>query len=56
MQTDRYEEYPKLRELVVRKDELVRHRATPPYFMKVRCLMMQSHVFRHMGGHFFVRS
>ena len=37
MQTDRYEEYPKLKELVIRKDELVAVRATPPYYLKVCC-------------------
>ena len=36
MQTDRYEEYPKLKELVNRKDDLVAVRATPPYYLKVR--------------------
>jgi hypothetical protein len=35
MQVDRYEEYPKMSELVRRKDELVAQRATPPYYMKV---------------------
>jgi hypothetical protein len=35
VQTDRYEEYPKLKELVQRKDELVSVRATPPYYLKV---------------------
>lgn len=34
LQTDRYEEYPKLKELVQRKDELVSMRATPPYYLK----------------------
>lgn len=33
-QTDRYEEYPKLKELITRKDELVRARASPPYYLK----------------------
>lgn len=35
MQTDRYEEYPKLRELIQRKDDLAEARATPPYYLKV---------------------
>lgn len=35
LQTDRYEEYPKLKELVNRKDNLVAMRATPPYYLKV---------------------
>lgn len=30
LQSDHYEEYPKLKELVMRKDELVAMRATPP--------------------------
>ena len=34
-QLDRYEEYPKMRELIQRKDDLVAQRATPPYFLKV---------------------
>ena len=34
-QMDRYEEYPKMRELIQRKDDLVAQRATPPYFLKV---------------------
>ena len=34
LQTDRYEEYPKLKELVMRKDEMVSVRATPPYYLK----------------------
>lgn len=34
LQTDRYEEYPKLKELVLRKDELIAARATPPYYLK----------------------
>lgn len=35
MQVDRYEEYPKMRELIHRKDSLVAQRATPAYFMQV---------------------
>ena len=34
LQMDRYEEYPKLKELVMRKDEMVSARATPPYYLK----------------------
>ena len=34
-QVDRYEEYPKMRELIHRKDSLVAQRATPAYFMQV---------------------
>ncbi|CAL8465627.1 g5163 [Coccomyxa elongata] len=30
---DRYEEYPKMRELIQRKDDLVAQRATPPYYL-----------------------
>ena len=33
-QVDRYEEYPKMRELIQRKDSLVAQRATPPYFIQ----------------------
>lgn len=36
LQTDRYEEYPKLKELVMRKDALAAARATPPYYLKAR--------------------
>ena len=35
LQTDRYAEYPKLKELVERKDGLIAARATPPFFLKV---------------------
>lgn len=35
MQTDRYAEYPKLKELVERKDGLIAARATAPTFLKV---------------------
>ncbi len=35
VQTDRYAEYPKLKELVERKDALIAARATPPTFLKV---------------------
>ena len=35
LQTDRYAEYPKLKELVERKDGLIAARATPPTFLKV---------------------
>ncbi len=35
MQVDRYEEYPKMRELIQRKDNLVAQRATPAFFMQV---------------------
>lgn len=35
LQVDRYEEYPKMRELIQRKDSLVAQRATPPYFIQV---------------------
>lgn len=38
VQTDRYAEYPKLKELVERKDALIAARATPPTFLKVRML------------------
>lgn len=37
LQTDRYAEYPKLKELVERKDGLIATRATPPMFLKVCC-------------------
>ncbi|KAK9918982.1 hypothetical protein WJX75_008465 [Coccomyxa subellipsoidea] len=30
---DRYEEYPKMRELIQRKDDLVAQKATPPYYL-----------------------
>ncbi len=36
VQTDRYAEYPKLKELVERKDGLIAARATTPTFLKVR--------------------
>ncbi|KAK9828073.1 hypothetical protein WJX81_008698 [Elliptochloris bilobata] len=32
--SDRFEEYPKMRELVIRKDQLVAQRATPPFYLK----------------------
>ena len=35
VQVDRYEEYPKMRELIQRKDSLVAQRATPAFFMQV---------------------
>lgn len=35
VQTDRYAEYPKLKELVERKDGLIAARATAPTFLKV---------------------
>lgn len=35
VQVDRYEEYPKMRELIQRKDDLVAQRATPPYYLNV---------------------
>ena len=35
-QSDRFGEYPKMRELVVRKDQLVAQRATPPFYLKAR--------------------
>lgn len=35
-QSDRFEEYPKMRELVMRKDQLVAQRATPPFYLNVR--------------------
>ena len=35
LQTDRYAEYPKLKELVERKDGLIASRATPPAFLQV---------------------
>ena len=39
MQVDRYEEYPKMRELTQRKDDLVAKRATPPYYLNVSCFL-----------------
>ena len=41
LQTDRYAEYPKLKELVERKDGLIAARATPPTFLKA-CELLQS--------------
>ena len=38
VQTDRYAEYPKLKELVERKDGLIAARATAPTFLKVLVL------------------
>ena len=38
VQTDRYAEYPKLKELVERKDGLIAARATAPTFLKVLAL------------------
>jgi hypothetical protein len=35
LQMDRYEEYPKMRELIQRKDDLVAQKATPPYYLNV---------------------
>lgn len=35
LQTDRYAEYPKLKELVERKDSMAKHHATPPMFLQV---------------------
>jgi hypothetical protein len=32
---DRFEEYPKLRELISLKDQLIRSRHTPPFYLKV---------------------
>eukprot|EP00891_Asterochloris_glomerata_P004924 jgi/Astpho2/4924/Aster-05851 len=32
--TDRYAEYPKLKELVERKDSMAKHHATPPMFLQ----------------------
>lgn len=32
---DRFEEYPKLRELITLKDKLIQQRATPPFYMRV---------------------
>ncbi len=34
-QSDRFGEYPKMRELVMRKDQLVAQRTTPPFYLKV---------------------
>lgn len=45
LQTDRYAEYPKLKELVERKDGLIAARATPPFFLKVGLL----HCLRQHG-------
>lgn len=39
IQVDRYEEYPKMRELIQRKDDLVAQRATPPYYLNVSYLL-----------------
>lgn len=35
MQVDRYEEYPKMSELIKKKDDMAAQRATPPYYIKV---------------------
>ena len=35
VQQGRYEEYPKLKELIARKEALVSAHATPPYYLKV---------------------
>ena len=40
LQVDRYEEYPKMRELIQRKDDLVAQRATPPYYLNVNALLL----------------
>ena len=40
LQVDRYEEYPKMRELIQRKDDLVAQRATPPYYLNVSALLI----------------
>ena len=42
-QVDRYEEYPKMRELIQRKDSLVAQRATPPYFIQAGTLPTLRH-------------
>ncbi len=39
-QMDRYEEYPKMRELIQRKDDLVAQKATPPYYLNVSTLVL----------------
>ena len=35
LQANRYEEYPKLKEMISRKEALTAARATPPYYLKV---------------------
>eukprot|EP00200_Dunaliella_tertiolecta_P017592 CAMPEP_0202411586 /NCGR_PEP_ID=MMETSP1128-20130828/22327_1 /ASSEMBLY_ACC=CAM_ASM_000463 /TAXON_ID=3047 /ORGANISM="Dunaliella tertiolecta, Strain CCMP1320" /LENGTH=547 /DNA_ID=CAMNT_0049017321 /DNA_START=280 /DNA_END=1923 /DNA_ORIENTATION=- len=45
--TDRYEEYPKMKELICMKDQAVRQHTTPPYFLKadLRTLKLNTETF-----------